>query len=592
MKKIIFILVLIFLIPQSSFSLGVDGIIKERLGRQDIIDTVSGILVYLDDNQVRNRPGKRMSVYDASDAGEGCRGKIELNLPLLQKTLRIPALPPLKVRNVEGEWTSTVHFIPKKIGRKGKSIVAIPDSNLFVPSFVIYPFFLFREDSKIPVAERNICNMLKYSWRLDERYKRGKAYNFWLPLVSDKNSTGPYNIPVDTAVMPLAKAYLNPKLRRFWEKTTKGLNVPTPSWVRECLDPVKNPSGASALFNIPCDSDDSSTAISLQFIRRQLKNAYMDDPFFTDENNFHVDLEAFEEIMKYRDLNREDRFEDGRDTWKGKNSGAFLTWLLDETQPTFSNTEKGVIPLGKNNVDSVVNSNVLLSMGLLKKHRDGYKETVAVLNKAIMNKTWPASGLYYPQFMIFPYTVTRSYRDGENHGLKPGMVFLLKELINIQKDFAKKFPQFYGAFPGGEDRTLYTSTALGITSLLNIGLETAIEEGVELEYKRAIKSAIDFLLATRKKAKIRNGETFNAASGKKKIHGYRWDSGLFFSASFWDLAHWRSDAFCNAMVLEAFSKYLLAYEYGGVTIKKGRRIHIMKYPENMKSGVDFKIQIK
>jgi hypothetical protein len=37
-------------------------------------------------------------------------------------------------------------------------------------------------------------------------------------------------------------------------------------------------------------------------------------------------------------------------------------------------------------------------------------------------------------------------------------------------------------------------------------------------------------------------------------------SGLFFAASFWDLAHWRSQSFTVAMVLEALTKYALAYD--------------------------------
>jgi len=37
-------------------------------------------------------------------------------------------------------------------------------------------------------------------------------------------------------------------------------------------------------------------------------------------------------------------------------------------------------------------------------------------------------------------------------------------------------------------------------------------------------------------------------------------SGLFFAASFWDLAHWRSQAFTVAIALEALTKYALAYD--------------------------------
>lgn len=563
----------------------------KRTGDPNLKRAVLGLLVYFDDTQVRNRPGTRSSVFDASDAGDGCDGKVEFNVPLLNKALSLPALPPVKVRNVEGEWWSAVHFLPKKIGFKGKSMVAIPDSNLFVPAFVVYPLFLFRED--LPASERHIAGMLKRAWNINDRYKRGDAYNFWLKPAAGQVYTAPYNIPIDKAVLPLAKAYINPKLAFFWKGFAKGLNVPPSDWVIRCLDPKENPSGASALFNIPNDSDDSSTALSLQMVRNQLKGAYADDAFFASPGNFAVDSPVMDVILKYRDLGRDPKFEDGRDSWKGVNSGAFLTWLRDEREPTFSEPERGIIPLGKNNVDVVVNSNVLLMLGLAgRKDAPGYKETVAVLTKAVLQKVWPAAGLYYPQYMIFPYTVTRAYRDGGNEALRPAMKKLVRDLIDEQRAYSKTDGSKNGAFPGGEDRTDYLSTALGLISLLNIGADVAYEEGLLNDYNAAVESAVRYLLGTAKKYRVRNAETFGAGEKDRDLYGVRWDSGLFFSASFWDLAHWRSEPFAHAMILEALVKYMLAYDAGGTTISSGRRLHVRQYPRATGDVENFIIEVK
>lgn len=555
-----------------------------RLADPDLREAILGALVTLDDNQVRDRSGRRLSVFDASDAGDGCRGRVEMNLPFLQRALRLPALPPITVRNVEGEWTSTVHFLPKKFGKGGKSLVAIPDSNLFVPAFVCYPLFLFREAT--PAGDRPIAGMLKAAWDLSGRYRRGAAYNFWLPMRENPTLVGPFNIPLEKAILPLARAYLNPRLAFFWRKLAGKLNVPSPEWVARCLDPVENPGGGGALFNIPNDADDTATAVAIQAARAQLAGAYPDDPFFAAPARFAVDLAALEPVYRYRDTGREPALEDGRDAWKGRNSGAYLTWLTDERAPTFGSPATGVIPLGKNNVDAVVNANVLLALGLAgRRDAPGYAAACALVNKACVTRAWPACGLYYPPLLIFPYAATRAYRDGGNPALRPGMKALLADLLALRDDYAAKFPAKRGAFPGGEDRIDLCPTALGVTALLNIGGDVAREIGREADYRLAIDEGVRYLLAARRETGRSNPETFAVAGRGRDLRSVRWESGLFFAASFWDLAHWRSEPFAVAMTLEAFAKYALAYEAGSVAIASGRRLVIGRYPDAWGRGV-------
>jgi len=72
-----------------------------------------------------------------------------------------------------------------------------------------------------------------------------------------------------------------------------------------------------------------------------------------------INEQALALLPNFRDLGRSG--EDGHDAWKGKDSGAFLTWLKEENDPTFSRPGKGVTPRAVNNVDCVVNANALLA---------------------------------------------------------------------------------------------------------------------------------------------------------------------------------------------------------------------------------------
>lgn len=555
-----------------------ESALAERKQDTRLADTLTGCLIHLADTQIRNRDGRRSSFWDASDVGDGCRGRVILQIPFARQVM-LPALPPIHVRNVAGEWASEVHFLPHRFGARGKAPVAVPDSNLFVPAFVSWPLHYLRESTELPAANRPVAEMLKAAWHLDARYRRGDAYNFWLPLPDRPECSGPYNMPVEKTVLPLAKAYLNPRLAWFWRKFAAGMNVPGPEWIHRCLDPQDNTSGAYALFNIPNDADDTGTAIALQAVRSTLKNVFPDDPFFADPANFGIDQSPLELILRYRDVNRDPDLEDGRDAWKGKNSGAFLTWLRDERLPTFGEPAAGVIPLGKNNVDAVVNCNVLLALGLTgRTDAPGCEEAVRLVNRCCRERTWPAAGLYYPQYMIFPYTASRAFRDGKLSGLKSGMRALLRDLLRLQAERAAAYPKRQGSFPGGEDRTDFVSTALAVTSLLNIGRELAVEEGLAERYDQAVRSGVEYLLATRRVWKAKNAETAAEFGINGKIAGCHWDSGLFFAASFWDLAHWRSDAFTTAMALEALAKYRMGWEFGKADIMTGRRLVMKSWP--------------
>lgn len=535
---------------QTAFSEQVNTAIAQRLADKELGQTILGALAFLEDRQVKPRTGQLSCEYDSSDEGDGCKTLLSFNLPF-RENLGIPAPGKLIARNRTGEWASYIHFLPNKIGVKGRSPAAVQDSNLFMTAFIAYPLFLFDESSLKP-EQKHVTAMLQLAMKNIMSFKRDDAYNFWavLPGVRGKTPrTGPFNIPVSQLEM-LGKAYLNPKLEKVFAKLAKGQQTPPKYWIATCLDAKANSTGADALFNIPNDADDTSTAVSFQHFYRAL----------FPESGIQTDMAALERISDFRDINRER--EDGRDSWKGKNTGAFLTWIKDENAPVFANPEIGIIPLGVNNVDVVVNANVLFAMALTgRKDLPGYYDCVRLIRQAAEKHSWPEAGLYYPQNMIFPYTASRAYRDGgaREPEMKQAMQYLLRDLLKAQYRWGQKNPTRKGAFPGGDDKSDHLATALAVTTLLNMGRETAVEGGLAREYDFALRSGVNYLVQQAEWKKVKNRETI----GKFNTPGNRcanWLSGLFFAASFWDLAHWRSQAFTTAMVLEALTKYALAYD--------------------------------
>ena len=58
---------------------------------------------------------------------------------------------------------------------------------------------------------------------------------------------------------------------------------------------------------------------------------------------------------------------------------------------------------------------------------------------------------------------------------------------------------------------------------------------------------------------------------------------MFFSASFWELAQWRSKPYTVAMVMEALIKYRLEYHKLDCTIADSPRLSLDYNPENVRS---------
>ncbi len=528
----------------------IGAVIKARLSDRKLSDTILGALAYLEDRQIRPRQGQHSCEFDSSEDGDGCKTRLSLNIPF-RENLGIPAPGKIKAHNRSGEWASYIHFMPNKLGFKGRAPASVQDSNLFMTAFIAYPLFLF-DESALPQPKRHIDGILHLAMNNIQSFKREDAYNFWAVVPGCRGAaprTGPFNIEVPL-LEKMAGAYLNPKLDKLFSLLARGQQTPPKYWLERCLNIAENKTGADALFNIPNDADDTSTAISFQL---------MYSARFPG-SEIRPDLTALQRISDFRDVDR--AREDGRDGWKGKNTGAYLTWMKDENQPVFDRPEIGIIPLGVNNVDVVVNSNVLFAMALTgRKDLPGYQECVNLILRAAEKHSWPEAGLYYPQNMIFPYTASRAYRDGSAREpeMKAAMQRLMRDLIQAQKDWGERNPTRRGAFPGGDDKSDHLASALGLTTLINIGRSNAAEAGVLKEYDYAVRLGVEYLLSQAIWDAPKNPETVGKFKTPKDKCA-TWLSGLFFAASFWDLAHWRSQAFTVAMVLEALTKYALAYD--------------------------------
>jgi hypothetical protein len=480
--------------------------------------------------------------------------------------LIVPAPPWMPIRNLGGEWVSEVHFLPGRWTFNDRALLAVQDSNLFSTASTALPLSLI-DDSALPPERRFVSGMVRQAHLCAQRFRHGDGYRFWTLLPPEEGAVpraGPLNIPVAiaraTASVSLSETFsdFNAKSAgvprgwlgrwffwRFVDGAKSGYLLPR-SWVESCLDPRLNPGGADALLNVPDDADDTALAAALWHTAAQRGVAVSP-----------VDTAVLAQFGRHRDQQRAK--EDGRDRWKGTGTGAYLTWLASETDATFGAPQRGVIPLGVNNVDAVINANVVYALALTgQRHQPGYADALRVVLRAAQLRAWPAAGLYYPQPMMFPYAATRAFRDGgaQEPPMRAAMSCLLTDLITTQEAYGRAHPARRGGFPGGGDRSEALATALGLTAMLNIGISVARSCGLECRYRRAVDESAEHLLALRR-AGIAHDDATRRVTGARV---YWWRAGVVFASSYEDLAQWRSTAHTTAVALDALARYAMAYD--------------------------------
>ena len=547
-------------------------LVNARLSSPGVKSAIMGGLLTLDDTQIRQRWGLADPRYDAC-SGDGCA-------PLLPGTGQALPLPMPFTQNRKGEWANFINVFPDGFrwpGGRHESSVQFQDSNMFVTAAIVYPLFLI-DESELPPDQRVISQIRSTAVESIRRYRRGPGFSFWPGLPGSTSSAsriGPLNIP-------MAAGNGMQLMKLFPMKKPSG-NPLYAEWNQDVIDRKMNPFGLDALANIPNDVDDTSVAFS------SLALATVFDGELAPSDDI------IEAILPWRDIDR--TLEDGRDGWKGKSSGGFLTWMKDENlsrNQRFMNPESGIIPLGVNNVDCVVNANALMALGLSgRAHTREVMEVSAVLAQAVEKQAWPECGLYYPQALMFPYAMSRAFRDAgvNNVHMEGSMQILLGQLLENQRKTAMDHPDRKGAFSGGADPTFDLSTALGLSSLLNIGRPIAEQIRRVKDYDLAVADAAHYLTSHQKPSHIRFVSTFNR-DNRHPIYpnpldfSRSWESGLFFSASKWNLAQWRSTAYTTAMVLESLSKYVTGYDVSSGNLLDGLRLKVKSYARNADKAED------
>lgn len=524
--------------------------LEGRLQHTGLQQAILEALAFLEDNQVRNRPGRGSPLCDSTCEGDGSRGRTNLNFGRVENV----GVPGRCVSNRTGEWTSQINLVPRRLGCKGRTILSMQDSNAFVTACVAWTLLRY-DDSGMPCERRCISTMLDLAVANLATYRRNGSYNFWplLPGVSSRwPRSGPPNVGIPLQAT-LSRIYVTPGLNLLLAPATCGVDMPERWWVAAALDRCQNPAGPDALFNVPNDSDTTALAVAVQTLYGGKYPDHGPPP----------DLAALAEVARYRDLNRSR--EHPRDFWKHVETGAYLTWLKDENEPVFGDPCTGIIPYAANNVDAVVNANVVMALGVSGgKDMAGYDDALGVLAQTVHEKLWPPAGLYYQgQCMMFPYAVSRAYRDGgaRTGPMEPAMRVLLSQLLEIQACYGRTCPHRWGAFPGGEDPSDHLSTAFGLCALLNLGRTMADELGKGECYDRAVLAAVDYLIRQRKGRRIVNPSTHCCFGGAVDKVGV-WESGVVFT-SITDLTYWRSQAMTAGVVAEGLGKFVLGYDLHG-----------------------------
>jgi hypothetical protein len=531
---------------------------KSRLAMPGMQEAVSGGLAYLFDTYVHDA-----SAYDTSWHSFliNTSGRYRL-LPRLAAGFRqFLGKYIVNEKHLEGSWPGYIHFLADEKKVHARPIFVVTDYNLFTTASTAFPLMLF-DDRHLAPENQFLDHMLEGANRTIRGLRRGSAYNFWVCRKHKSGSytcSGPLNIPVSLI-----------GLRRYTYKFTGMMGLKDfpeaermQNWVIDCFSKRLNPFGGAAVFNIPNDADNTSMAVSFQLLMHKRKGMELPSEL----------LEPLELLPRFRDLDRVER--DRYYKTFGEGTGAFLTWFKDESKPVFEEPSKGIIPLTVNNVDIVINANALFALALSGKTSvPGYEDTISLLVKAIEEDGWMDASLYYPQRYIFPYAISRAWRDAGVRG--PGLDQALDRLmIRILEDnisFEGKDGHIPGAFPWNKYDNYIQSTALALITLLNLGRNRAASLGMPKEYDRIVEESVKLLLNGRQPVRSRQKVTAGTFPGTKPNF---WESGILYSSSVQQLAHWRSHAQATSLVLEALAKYLLGYDHSGESFLSGKlRLHI------------------
>lgn len=306
----------------------------------------------------------------------------------------------------------------------------------------------------------------------------------------------------------------------YTEMDYKGTKVRGPRAGNEYV-----PKYIQGLTNIPPDADTTSATYTANYY----------DQVLNGKDILPVPQGTLDTLSTYRDLNRTPHYYNWLDGIK--QSGAFMTWFIDEKSKTiprgvFDKPDKGArIPFNFNDVDCVVNGNVLRMLTLTKnQNQPGYKESCDVLNYSIHHNLESQCGIYYPNSYAVFFTLSNAYAAGASCLEDSRKASVTKILEGQNYDDGS-----WSNAPGIGRTDKVQSTALALIALMNYS------EKENFRYDYTVKLGVNYLLSQAEK--------------KSDMQLY-WPGEVFFSAvaQARNTVLWRSDSYTTALVTLALVK--------------------------------------
>jgi hypothetical protein len=376
---------------------------------------------------------------------------------------------------VAGEWRSQVYStaLPALVGVG--HISGDEEPTAFATAGVVNELEMIR--AVRPDLTPIVTPLMKKAIPSFERYREGPLFNFYPPMISN-----------GVRIHQPASMHLT----KMWKGIT----------------------------NIPQDADTTSTVYTAKHFTALL-----------DGRSEVIPASVTHSLENFRDVNRQSHWYDKKIGLE--NTGAFLTWQMDENDPNMpqhftENPTEGVrIPFKRNDVDCVVNMNVLRMMAVNKSSNTAGREAACRMGAEIVkNENYAKCGIYYPNTYNFAYSASQADEAGETC-MRPYASRMVDFILRNQTADGGWFNQ--GNSLEKNDRV--QSTAFAMLSLerfasTNPAARAAIRKGVHFLY----------------------GQMRRSQGG-----GLYWPGETFFTATAIarSLVDWRSDAFTTVVALAA-----------------------------------------
>lgn len=288
---------------------------------------------------------------------------------------------------IRGEWPTQIEstLIPIVAG-VGKPIGKDEEASAFTTAVVasnLARVYLDNEELKGEYPFAGIPRAIENGIATYERYREGATYNFFP-----------------------AEIVNGVKVRKSADLTIKKIY--------------------HGFMNIPNDSDTTAAVLTSLAYNSRINNGPS-----------RVAQEALDEMSRFLDKDRKPLYYNRMNGVK--NTGAFLTWLIDEKDPAvpkkyFARPEDGPrIPFNVNDVDCIVNANILTLLSLIgQQGQPGRNEACSMLNTMIRKDQHATCGVYYPNTLNLSYSLSLAEKAGLQCITEDSNSRMIEKILAIQ----------------------------------------------------------------------------------------------------------------------------------------------------------------